>query len=280
MRNFFILIIIFLSFLVTNTNVAFSAVVSDTSAVRFLASFDGSDGSTTIPDLSTTNPKGNATCVGNAQIDTAVSDPFGSNSGCYLGDGTGDYAYWADDDDYEIFDSQTGNVTVSVWIKKAVTNDNTRGLISWGDSADAIPGGIWYINTSGSGGYNGYEAGMRIDDTSQFQFSQTPGWDTNWHHFALVKIGSVVALYVDGVQKGYDSSFSNQSGITSNLYVGDRSWSLGGSLNGYVEDFLIISTNEFSANPNAELSDTIDVPTSAWSIGASATYSQIVIVDI
>lgn len=86
--------------------------------------------------------------------------------------------------------------------------------------------------------------------------------DTDWHHVALIKVGSDYGLYVDGAQVSHTSVASayNIAG-TFNLGVTTATTN---PYAGYIDNVRIKGSNTlFSAAPDAGLTDTITVPAAA-----------------
>jgi len=138
---------------------------------------DGTDASTTFTDSSLT-PK-TVTPSGDAQIDTAQSK-FGGASGLF--DGSGDYLTVADSDD---LDFGTGDFTIDWWARLDVVESYEffhRTLVT--------PGDKFRISIT-SGFFNFSVTNTKIFKT--FSYSA----DT-WYHFALVRSGTQLRIYING----------------------------------------------------------------------------------
>ena len=154
---------------------------------------DGEDASTTITDeLGHT-----VTAAGNAQLDTAQ---YKLGTASLLCDGTNDYAYAADSDDW---DFGTGDFTIQFFVRfNSVASGQT--LIAHGgrgnDVTDYAGWKItWFTN-------NTLYWGLQLGSTSYAKtFAWTPVADT-WYHVALCRVSGVLRAFVDGVQIGSDQS--------------------------------------------------------------------------
>lgn len=158
---------------------------------------------------------------GGVQIDTAQYK-FGGASGLF--DGAGDYLSLADSDDW---DFGTGNFTVETWLRRNGNQADYAGVISAGGPAGGPIG--WAVGF-------GYAAGGTTNKVI-FYSNTTGSWaanitasaaisDTTWTHVAVVRNGTGLVLYYDGVSKGtYDCTGktfnSSNSGVTvGRLYTG------------------------------------------------------------
>jgi hypothetical protein len=189
--------------------------------------FDGTDGSTTITDISAT-PK-TVTAVGNAHIENTQSK-FGVTS-CYF-DGNGDYLSIPYSSD---IDMGSGDFTVECWFRP--TNDpdaNGNGIVICGTSIGNRPWGVyqgtatrivgWFQNTSGT-----YTTGA----------SNTTGSMANkWSHVALARSGDNLLIFVDGVL-GDTIAISGAAQSFTNLRIGRFDWNPAGDMLGYIDDLRI-----------------------------------------
>ena len=220
-----------------------------------LLHFNGDDGATTTVDESGGDVSGDykaVTYVGTAQLDTAEKKFDGAS---LLLDGNSDYITLLDSPDWDICASNLDNWTVDFWFKM---NDVTGVQCFLSQATDTTH--FWYLIKSQVSGIRfSVEdgAGEIINTGSTAILTDT----LSWHHLALIKIGSTYAIYLDGTQLSYvdDSSVFSSSGLLSignsiyhNYYV-----------NGNMDEIRIQPSNTFNASPNAELSNTIIIPTFA-----------------
>ena len=197
-------------------------------AVVSLLHFDGADGSTTFTD-----EKGRTwTAFGNAQIDTAQSQ-FGGAS--LLLDGSGDYLSAADSDD---FNFAAGDFTVEGWFREAVSGA-IRQLIGQ-HTTQAMSNSSFLV----------------LSDNSVLKFSVFVG-GTNyavipagthalntWHHFAAVRDGGTLRLFLNGTSVGTASISGAANNSNRPVYVGvvgSNSGPDGGNyyFNGHIDELRI-----------------------------------------
>ena len=85
--------------------------------------------------------------------------------------------------------------------------------------------------------------------------------DTDWHHIAICRVGNRYGIYLDGNQVSfastgttavYDGTFDVGRVVTTS--------GSGVSFTGNTDEFRIIQTNAFDADPTSALSDSIAVP--------------------
>jgi hypothetical protein len=198
----------------------FSAAATDPdfASVSLLLHMDGTNGSTTFTDSSSSNRT--ITAFGNAQISTA-QNKFGGASALF--DGNGDYLTAPSDASFAF---GTGNFTVEGWVYFG--NLSTFSTI---------------VSTRGQGNsLTGWTIGL---DSSERPYFYTNGFDilgsalaqNTWHYFAVAKDGSNLQMYIDGAQVG--STFTDTKNYTlQDLAIG----SVTGGLqvwNGYIDDLRI-----------------------------------------
>jgi hypothetical protein len=164
------------------------------SYTKLLLHCNGSDGSTTFTDSETT-PK-TVSVVGNTQIDTAQSK-FGGASALF--DGNGDYLSLLSSSDW----SFPGDFTIDFWIRL-----NARsGYDCFIQSLHPTNGTFQSLINSSNQLYF-YADGM-------IAISSSLSWNLNqWYHIAIVRNGSSVNLYRDGISvaSGTNSSTLGSSG--------------------------------------------------------------------
>jgi hypothetical protein len=214
--------------------------------LRLLLYFNGENGATVFPEAA----RGHGfTAVGTAQVSTA-NKKWGTGS--LLLDGNSDGIISPDSGDWDVVRSNTENRTIHLWVKHV-------------DHA----GEEYYIEHHQGTSYNwhlrhlhGSGLQFRVRSVGAIILSTSFGGeitDTDWHHVALVKVGSKYGVYLDGQQVGYteDSSTALFSG---NLVVGY--YGAGGNwLNGNIDEIQIWNSNIFKGSPKPDNSDTITVPT-------------------
>lgn len=192
---------------------------NDYNNVSLLLHMKGSNGSTSFID-SSSSPK-TITVYGNAQISTTQSK-FGGSSGYF--DGSGDYISLPQSSDW---DFGSGDFTIEFWAYLlshggggynhyfSIINQNTFGFKSYSD--------FYYLAANGS---------VQVSTSA-------PPVLNSWQHIALVRNGTSLKIFVNGVESGSstispETSYGSSSGSS---YVGSG-WS-GEYLHGYIDEFRI-----------------------------------------
>lgn len=156
---------------------------------KLLLHMNGTDGSTVFTDESSSSHS--VTANGSCEIDTAQSK-FGGASGLFPG-ANADRLSIPDSSDW---DFGSGDFTVDFPIKFN-SFSGVQALISqWGGGGS---NGSFYIVS--------HNANLRFfyspDGGSEIAFPSTYDFvDTNWHHVAVVRDGTVIRFFVDGVAYG------------------------------------------------------------------------------
>jgi len=223
--------------------------------VKLLLHLNGTNGSKSIIDSSPTEYT--VTPNGDAQLDTSTKQ-FGTAS--LKLDGSGDFLIVPDDPDWDIMGNIADDWTIDFWFQFNVIPTATTTYFS---QHETDTNNYRFVTDSVNHTFSLTSPGGSID-------LRTPKTtDTNFHHFALVRKGEEWGLYLDGVQKDYDTN-TFVTTIAGELTIGVRkkiSEGLSGFFNGNIDEFRIQKSNIFSASPNVGNTDTITVPTSE----ASAT---------
>ena len=160
-----------------------SVAATDTNIreVSLLLHGNGTNGSTTITDSSLT-PK-TVTPFGNAQISTAIADPFGNSTGVIAFDGTGDYLTVPNS---TVFEFGVNDFTIEFWWWRTATSQG--GLVDLG------------LNYGGIGIYQKTTLIVRVagsDVITRAIFS-----DNQWVHVALSRSSTSLKLFFNGAQQG------------------------------------------------------------------------------
>lgn len=216
-----------------------------------LMHMDGTDASTIFTD-----EKGHTmTANGNAQIDTAQK-VFGTGSGLF--DGSSDYIDVAHSSDW---DFGSGDFTVDFRLKiNSIPEDNCI-----------------YLQTASSGNYSPLFISIRTDGRLRLATSTNgTSWTTGptdsdavmttgqWYHIAVVRYGSDIKGYVNGVLKVTLSSVGTLVDSPNPLHIGAYVYSGGtiASLDGWLDEFRILKGYAaWTAN--------FTPPTSAYSLTSS-----------
>jgi len=198
-----------------------AATDPDFASVSLLLHGDGTNGSTTITD-SSSSPK-TVTAFGNAQISTTQSK-FGGSSIAF--DGNGDYITSASN---AAFTFGTDDFTIEFWYYISSTgNQCFYDTIPIGGSGERTSGFALVVD---SGKWN-------VFSNNSFRGQSTNAPSTNqWVHFALVRSGTTWTYYENGTSNG---SFTYSRDLTDSNFVcgrvGDTSAYF---INGYLDDYRV-----------------------------------------
>ncbi len=227
------------------------------SNTKLLLHCDGTDGSTSFPDVSDNSHT--VTAVATAQVDTAVKK-FGTGS--LMLDGNSDYLTIPDSNDFDIYGDLTTDWTIDFWMK--VSEDPSSGfykIVAHADSAQNYAIMIWYVSGI-------FIVNTRVGNVGKNSCSSSVGLGSsqNWHHFCFVKLNAHLAIYLDGTQIA-DATANATTTSANYLSIGARAITPGSEnfFPGYIDEFRIQKSNFFNATPNSGKTDTITVPTEAYS---------------
>ena len=197
--------------------------------VELLLPFDGANDATSTTDESDSNHT--VTFNGSADISTAQSK-FGGSS-LYIGGGSSNWVNIAGSTD---FDFGTGDFTIECWIYRNGTSYGfvfeTRG----GEDTTGTDGIGLYM---GSGGND--EIGVAVNRSNVILINQDHQTNDQWQHFAVVREGSTMTLYIDGTARGTGSN-STDFNRTRPIRIGNlhNASSDGGyGFPGYIDDFRV-----------------------------------------
>jgi hypothetical protein len=205
--------------------------------VSLLLHGNGTNGSTTITDSSPT-PK-TVSAVGNAQISTAIADPFGSSTGVIAFDGSGDYLSISNSSTFSIGLSNQP-YTVEFFFYRNSTGDHMfvskgGGYPGWGqadgyDYAAFVASSViyWMWNDN-------------LDPTPVSISSATLPAIQQWHHYAATYDGTTTRFFINGTSIGTpltspyaSNSAANRVRVGASPVDADLL-----SLNGYIDDLRI-----------------------------------------
>ena len=222
--------------------------------VRLLLPLDGSNGATATSDSSNDNRA--ITFVGsNSNIATAQSK-FGGSSLSITGGssrittpGTSSL-------------NATGDFTMEVWIYNSSTSDYPCLLTNSASSGELS----CYLASTTSNQI------LRLWNNSAVTNFSTTLPQNQWYHFALVRSGSTVKLYVNGTADSTTRSDSGTFGFgsESNLHIGGYATRTDYNFEGYLDDFrLTIGLARYTTN--------FTPPTTAHLTSAGDVNKQIVV---
>ena len=196
--------------------------------VSLLLHGNGTNGSTVITD-SSGSPK-TVTAFGNAQISTAVADPFGnSTKGVIALDGTDDYLTVPSSDALKF---GTGSFTVEAWIYQLAQN-TFSALLEVGNHS--LPNSVLFI----TGTY-----GFQIYSGAFFGSSGNVLSLNTWQHVAYSRSGTTLRMFLNGNLTS-SATFANNLTNTSNVSVGfpkglfPTGTNAAYPFNGYIDDLRI-----------------------------------------
>ena len=176
---------------------------------------------------------------------TAPSSPYdyptysaGTNGGTMYFDGTGDYLTIPDN---SAFDFGTDPFTIEAWINIDTTRSNYDRIVAGGTQADGA-NNQWFVGFWPGAQINvGYYNGSSYTET-QFNVGSMP--NEVWHHLAIVRNGTNVECFFNGVSKGtwnVGTSTAFNTGAAG-LIIGHR-YSNGSPIepfHGYISDLRIV----------------------------------------
>jgi len=228
------------------------------SNTKLLLHCDGTDGSTTFTDSKLISPH-TVTANGTAQIDTAIKK-FGTGAGMF--DGNSDYLTIPDSTDWDIFANGTDDWTLDFWIKHSTNGLNEQYINQYTDNSNR-----WIIQYDTTPAIS---CKLRIGGSGNDLSSGAITLGQTWHHIAMIKIGANWGIYIDGTQLGY-TLLTNFGTLSHSVEIG-RALATN-YFEGHMDEIRIQKSNYFSASPNSGKTDTITVPTVAYSYEAPPTIS-------
>jgi len=172
-----------------------------------LCHFDGSDTATSTTDSSSDGRT--VSFGGNAQLDTAIKK-IGTAS--LLLDGTGDYVSLPASSDW----AYSGNHTIECWLY-FTDLDSSPNFINQVETHDQANESLIRLDADDHFYYelrNSANARILPSDESATLTAQT------WHHFALVREGTAMRIYKDGVQTDSTTCTGTYGSSSAVLYFG------------------------------------------------------------
>lgn len=176
-----------------------------------LMHFDGADGATTTADSSSGGTHGNATAAGDAQLDT---DQKKFGTAALILDGTGDKAYYADDDDWTF----AGDWTVDFWIRLSSFPNSGKYYQIVGQYEDADNYWRILVNSSGRYLFQAKESGTARPSSELIAHARTSL--NTWYHVAVVRSGNDHMLFLNGELQDTETDSYTPSNLTGALEIG------------------------------------------------------------
>ena len=200
----------------------------DFSSVSLLLHLDGTNGSTTFTDTSS-SPK-TLTAAGSAQISTAEAK-FGQS---LLLNTANDYANYLTTPDNVGFQFGTGAFTMEAWIYLISKPKNVAAVIATGTAS--FGAGSYYFVVDGSNklqfGGSGVSALLSTSTISTGQ----------WYHVAASRSGTTTRIFIDGTLEDTEASDTTSYNYsTNNLLIGRNGWDSSGNQGfyGYIDEVRI-----------------------------------------
>lgn len=230
------------------------------SNTQFLNHFDCTDGDSDALDENC-DSSGAHTITWNATSQCDSGNTKFDNT--LLLDGNSDYLSVPDSSDWDMFASNSDNWNVGFWVKHASDPSATTQLYI-GQIEDTD--NYWYvIHQSGVISYR-----FRENTSPSLGLEGNDGIsDTNWHWISTAKVGNTHGLYLDGTQIAYGAANETDT-FSAPLRVGAFiAEDIGLYVNGNMEEVRIQKDNDIGASPVVGLTDTLTVPTEAYSVASS-----------
>lgn len=194
------------------------------SSVSLLLNGDGTNGSTTFTDLSST-PK-TITVGGNAQISTAVKK-YGT--GAMYFDGGNTRLNVTSHTNLNL----TDDFTIEFWMYPLTAVSAYPFVITTGDGSVAAETSIVY---------NYPNSGINFAVADGKSITANAPTDNTWHHIVVSRQGTTTRMFIDGVKVGTDITAAYTFTQSKNWYIGDRQDNAGGAnypFKGYIDDLRI-----------------------------------------
>ncbi len=169
---------------------------------KLLLHCDGTDGSQSFTDSSASSHT--ITASGNAQLDTAQVK-FGTGAGLF--DGSGDFLTVPDSADFDM----AADFTIDFWVRFPTAVDDDAYIIGQQDHSSLTGGGWGILTNTGL---------IQFDFQDATIISVAHGFSADtWYHIAVVRSGSTVKMYKNGIEIGSGST-SASSSSTNDLKIG------------------------------------------------------------
>jgi hypothetical protein len=155
---------------------------------------------------------------------------------------------------------QTNYLSVPASSSLQITNTNNFTVESWVylNSNRTFN----FIASKGTSGTSSKEWSLSVGPTNlTFAWSENGSGDTTisrsaslplstWMHIAMVKSGTTIKLFKNGVQQGADGTFSTISSFNGTLWIGrfHDYTNISHDLDGYLDEFRITQTARYTSN--------------------------------
>jgi hypothetical protein len=211
-------------------------------ACTLLLHFNGTDGSTSIPDDSLVGTHGSASVFGTAQLDTAVKT-FGTAS--LLLDGDSDYITFPDSPDWDFSTTWTIDTRVRFPALPSAGN-GTFSMRHWDTAGDQRSWAMWIENIGGTYKLRlAYSTDGAVTTAIIDSNGLTLSVDT-WYHFAIIRNGNTITMTQDGVSIGTGDvtgvTFFNATAVLNIGFYGYYH-------NGYLDEYRISKIARWTSFP-------------------------------
>jgi hypothetical protein len=179
--------------------------------------------------------------VGNAQISTAVNNPFGQNTGVMAFDGGSDKLQRPHS---PLFEFGSGDFTIEFWARATLLSGTYTGVVGVWLGGNTASQNSWVVllnsyNATNKFGFS-YSNGTSASDIIFNATTSTGSWD----HYAVVRSGSTLYGFKNGNSQSLSSGSSTITGSITNgtevLNIGTSGTAGGGTdFNGYLQDLRI-----------------------------------------
>ena len=127
----------------------------------------------------------------------------------------------------------TGDFTIEFWFKTTATLQYTSFISNEISSSGYT---LLFNTVTNDGKFVLYDSTLG----SPLFTTSTGGYnDNNWHHFALVRIGTAFSMYVDGVSRASATSSASVGGGTNTIVIGSSSIA-GRGYNGFISNWRMV----------------------------------------
>jgi len=193
------------------------ACIADTQTVLMLH-MNGTDNAQVFTDSS--SGAKTATVSGNTKTENTQSK-FGGTSAYF--DGSGDYLTFLDSDDWYF---GTGDFTIDLWVNFAASPaGQNKTIMSQVQSAGStyLTFRLGTVAVGPTCNLNGEGKISGVTIINSYAYSGTID-SLLWHHIAIVRYGSVLNYYLDGVNIGQTTPAISFGNISAVLRIGTLTW--------------------------------------------------------
>ena len=181
--------------------------------------------------------------------------------------GSSDYISIPDSTDWDLV-TQT-NFTIDLWVKHTALSGWRTYVCQYEDESNRWD---FYHRWGGTN----LTFRLRSGGTEVLNVNGGDIPNLGWHHVALCKVGNEYGIYLNGAQTAYASDASTDT-LAGPLYIGVKGFEY--FMNGQIDELRIQHSNYFGSAPVVGLTDTITVPTEAYSFDAGWAHKFIGISD-